>query len=158
MRKEPFYNLSFLTLVIVAFYLFFRIMSPFIPTLAWAAILTILFYPIFKRITRLFRDRRDLAAIAMTSVVIIVIVLPSGFLLNLIAMEMIDIYQYCEQFIQEGRHIAFLEALGRVGLFQRIWETLDNTFDLSQVNINTILLENFRKLSLYMAGQGSKFI
>ncbi len=158
MKKEPLFNLVFLATVILAFYLFYRILSPFLTTLAWAVILTIIFYPLFQILNRVFRQRRGLAAITMTIVVIIVIIFPSGFLLNLIANELIDVYNYCEQFIKEGKHLAIFESLKKVGLIQRIWEALDRNFDLSQVNLKTILLDNLRKVSLYVAGQASKFI
>jgi len=158
MKKESLFNLLFLALVILAFYLLYRIFSPFLLTLAWAAILVIIFYPLFTFVNRLYRNRREWAAITMTIVVIIAIVIPSGFLLNLIARELIDVYQYSEQFIREGKHITFFESLKKVGLFQRIWDTLDRNFDLSRVNLQTLLLDNLRRLSFYMAGKASTFV
>ena len=158
MKKEQLFNLLFLAVVILAFYLLYRIFAPFLVTLAWAAILTILFHPLFKRLNKAFKQQRGVAAITMTIIVIVVIIIPSGFLLNLIAREVVDIYNYSEAFVREGRHIAFFEGMKKVGLFQRIWEVLDRNFDMSQVNLNTLLLENLRKLSVYIAGQASKFI
>ena len=158
MKKEQLFNLLFLAVVFLAFYLLYRILSPYLVTLAWAAILTILFHPLFKRLTKVFKQQRGVAAITMTIIVIFVIILPSGFILNLIAGEVVDIYNYSEAFVREGKHIAFFEGLKKVSLVQRIWEILDRNFDMSQVNLNTLLLENLRKLSVYMAGQASKFI
>lgn len=158
MKKESLFNLLFLAVVIMAFYLLYRIFSPFLLTLAWAAILVIIFYPLFTLVNRLYRNRREWAALTMTIIVIIAIVIPSGFLLNLIARELIDVYQYSEQFIKEGKHLALFEGLKKVGLLQRIWDILDQNFDLSQMNLRTILVDNLRKLSVYVAGQGSKFI
>jgi predicted PurR-regulated permease PerM len=158
MKKEQLFNLLFLAVVILAFYLLYRIFAPYLVTLAWAAILTILFHPLFKRLNKAFKQRRGAAAMTITIIVIFVIVLPSGFLLNLIAREVVDIYNYSEAFVREGRHIAFFEGLKKVSLFQSIWEVLDRNFDMSQVNLNTLLLENLRKLSVYVAGQASKFI
>jgi predicted PurR-regulated permease PerM len=158
MKKESLFNLLFLAVVIMAFYLLYRIFSPYLSILAWAAILVIIFYPLFTVVNRLYRNRREWAAITMTVIVIIAIVIPSGFLLNLIARELIDVYQYSEQFIKEGKHLTLFEGLKKVGLFQRIGEVLDRNFDLSQINLKTLLVDNLRKLSVYMAGQGSKFI
>jgi predicted PurR-regulated permease PerM len=158
MKKESLFNLLFLALVILAFYLFFRIMSPFFSILAWAAILTIISYPLFKRVNRLFGNRRVWAALTMTIAVIVAIVIPAGFLLNLIARELLDIYKYCEQAIAEGKHITFFQSLKRIGLFQQIGELLDRYFDLSRINLQTLLLDNLQKLNLYIAGQAPKFI
>jgi predicted PurR-regulated permease PerM len=158
MKKEQLFNLLFLAVVFLAFYLLYRILAPYLITLAWAAILTILFHPIFKRLTKAFKQQRGVAAITMTIIVIFVIILPSGFILNLIAGEVVDIYNYSEAFVREGKHIAFFEGVKKVSIFQRIWEILDRNFDMSQVNLNNLLLENLRKLSVYVAGQASKFI
>jgi predicted PurR-regulated permease PerM len=158
MKKESLFNLLFLALVIMAFYLFYRILSPFLSIIAWAAILTIIFYPPFKIVNRLYRNRRAWAALTMTIVVIIAIIIPAGFLLNLIAKELLDIYQYSEQFIREGKHIAFFQGLKQIGLLQQIGEVLDRYFDLSQIDLETFLLDNLRKLNMYIAGQAPKFI
>jgi predicted PurR-regulated permease PerM len=158
MKKEQLFNLLFLAVVFLAFYLLYRILAPYLVTLAWATILTILLHPLFKRLTKAFKQQRGVAAITMTIIVIVVIIIPSGFLLNLIAREVLDIYNYSEAFVREGKHIAFFEGMKKVSLFQRIWEVLDRNFDMSQVNLNTLLLENLRKLSVYVAGQASKFI
>jgi predicted PurR-regulated permease PerM len=158
MKKEWLFNLLFLALVILAFYLFFRILSPFFSILAWAAILTIIFYPLFKIVNRLFGNRRVWAALTMTVLVIVAIVIPSGFLLNLIARELLDIYKYCEQAIAEGKHITFFQSLRQIGLFQQIGEVLDRYFDLSRINLQTLLLDNLQKLNMYVAGQAPKFI
>jgi predicted PurR-regulated permease PerM len=158
MKKEWLFNLLFFALVIMAFYLFFRILSPFFSILAWAAILTIIFYPLFKRVNRLYGNRRVWAALTMTIAVIVAIVIPAGFLLNLVAKELLDIYKYSEQAIAEGKHITFFESLKRISLFQQIGEVLDRYFDLSRINLQTLLLDNLQKLNLYVAGQAPKFI
>jgi len=158
MKKESLFNLLFLAVVIMAFYLLYRIFFPFLLTLAWAVILTILFHPLFTRLNKVLKYQRGAAAITMTIIVIVVIILPSGFLLNILARQVLDIYNYSEEFIREGKHVAFVEGLKQVGLFQRIWEVLDRNFDMSQVNLKTLLLDNLRRLSVYIAGQGSKFI
>ncbi|MCJ7547787.1 MAG: AI-2E family transporter [Deltaproteobacteria bacterium] len=158
MKKEWLFNLLFLALVIMAFYLFFRILSPFFSIFAWAAILTIIFYPLFKIVNRLYGNRRVWAALTMTIAVIIAIIIPAGFLLNIVAKELLDIYQYCEQLIKEGKHITFFQGLQQIGLVQRLTELLDRYFDLSQIDLETFLLDNLQKLNMYVAGQAPKFI
>ncbi len=158
MKKESLFNLLFIALVIMAFYLFFRILSPFFSILAWAAILTIIFYPLFKIVNRLYGNRRAWAALTMTIAVIIAIIIPAGFLLNLVAKELLDIYQYCAQLIKEGKHITFFQGLKQIALFQRLTEVLDRYFDLSQIDFEQFLLDNLQKLNMYVASQAPKFI
>jgi predicted PurR-regulated permease PerM len=158
MKKETLFNLLFMALVIMAFYLFYRILAPFLSILTWAAILTIIFYPLFAVANRLFRDRRGWAALTTTIVITIAIVIPSGLLLNLVAKELRHIYQYCEQFIAEGKQIILLENLKQFWFFQGIGDMLDQYFDLSRINLDTVLLDNLRTLNMYVGGQAPKFI
>jgi len=157
-KRETLFSLFILSLIILSFYLFYRILSPYLSPLAWAVILTIVFYPLYKKVNHAFRRRRGLAAIVMTLLVIVVIVLPSGFLLNLLANELIEAYNYFEKYIKEGKHLILLEGLRRSTLFQRIWDLLNRYLDLSQLDLNTLLLDHLRKLSLFAAAQTSKFI
>ncbi len=158
MKKESFFNLLMLALIIVSFYLLYRIIFPFLSPLAWAVILSIVFYPLYKKVNQAFRHKRGLAAIVMTFLVIVVIILPSVILLNLLANELVDVYHYVEKYIREERHLTLLEGLKKSALFQKLWDTLNRYLDLSQVDLSTLLLDNLRKLSKYAAGQTSKFI
>jgi predicted PurR-regulated permease PerM len=158
MKKESLFNLLFIALIIIAFYLFYRILSPFLSTLAWAAILTIIFYPLFMRVNRLFRNRRAWAALTMTIAVTMAIVIPAGFLFNLVAKELLNIYQYSEQAIKEGRHIAFFQSLKQITIFRQLTEVLNRYFDLSQIDFEQFLLDNLQKLNMYVASQAPKFI
>ncbi len=47
-----------IALFILFFYLLYRIMSPFLGSIAWAAILGILFAPVHRRLLRGLRNRR----------------------------------------------------------------------------------------------------
>ena len=158
MKKESLFNLLFMALVILAFYFFYRILAPFLSILAWAVILTIIFYPLFSFVDRLYGGRRGWAAMTTTLVVIIAIVITTRFLLNLFARELLHIYQYCEQFIAAGKHVTLFEQLRQVKFLKGIGDVLDQYFDLSQPALDPVLLDNLRKLNAYVAGQAPKFI
>ena len=155
MKKESLFNLLFLAVVILAFYLFYRILSPYLLTLAWAVVLTIIFYPLYALVRKTFHQRRNLAATVMTIVVLVAIILPASLLLNVLADEVIDVYRYCENYVREEKHLALLEGLKKM---PRVWELLNRHFDLSQLDVDALLLDNLRRLSLYAASQTSKFI
>jgi predicted PurR-regulated permease PerM len=158
MKTEYFFNLLILGLFILSFYLLYRILSPYLYSLAWAVIFTIVFFPLYTRLNKLFRHRRGLAAITMTILVIIVIILPSGFLLNLLANELIDVYHYFDNYIREGKHLTFFEGLKKWAIFQRLWDVLNRYLDLSQIDFGTLVLSQLKRLSLYAANQTSTFV
>ena len=51
--------------LLLLIYLVFRIYEPFLPALGWAAILTIFFYPMHRRLARRFSESR--AAVLSTA-------------------------------------------------------------------------------------------
>jgi len=73
-EKLPGYFLIF-TLV-VAFYYLFQIVWPFLTAIFLAAVLTAIFYPIYKRIVKLFRGRERLASLASMLIVVVVLIVP----------------------------------------------------------------------------------
>jgi len=155
MKKESLVNLFFLAVIIIAFYLFYRIFSPFFSILAWAFIITIILYPLYRILhTRLGR-KNNLAATVMTIVVIFMMMLPSAFFLNLLAKEVVDVYNYCEQFIRQGKHEILLESLQDM---PAVWDALGRVIDVSQLDLSSLVLNNLRKFSIYVAGQTTKVI
>ena len=155
MKKEALFNLLFLAIFIVTFYLFYRILSPYLSTLSWAVILTILFFPLYRLVYKLVRERRNLAAAVMTILVIVMIIFPAAGLFNILAKELVDVYAYCEDYVQEGKHLELFESVKKM---PKVGELLDRHFDFSKIDLNALLLDNLRKLSMYVAGQTSKFI
>jgi predicted PurR-regulated permease PerM len=61
------------------------VLAPFVTAILWAAIICFATWPLYARIERLCRHRRTLAAFVMTTLVVVVMVLP--FLLAIYAME-----------------------------------------------------------------------
>jgi predicted PurR-regulated permease PerM len=74
-------------LFVLLFYLLYRIFSPFLGSIAWAIILGMLFTPIHRRLLVELRFRRRLAALTMTLVVILVIVIPGTFMSVVLARQ-----------------------------------------------------------------------
>jgi predicted PurR-regulated permease PerM len=86
-----------MALVIVLYYVF-RILEPFLPALAWAAILATVFYPLFSVLSR--RLRRPRWASALTCVLVtVVIVLPALFLLLTLAKQSISAYRVLQEHV-----------------------------------------------------------
>jgi predicted PurR-regulated permease PerM len=154
-KKEWLFNLLFLALTVLAFYLFYRIVAPYLNTLAWAVILTIVAYPLYKLINRKLQNRRNLASGITTGIVIVAIVFPAAALLNMLAGQVFDVYAYCENFVREGGHVELLNKLAAIPV---IGDLVDRYVDIEKLDLNSLLLDNLRRLSLYVAGHASKII
>ena len=55
----------------------FMILRPFVLVLIWAAVIAIATYPLFSLLTKLFRGRKTLAAVVLTLLFLIILILPS---------------------------------------------------------------------------------
>ncbi|MBI4826027.1 MAG: AI-2E family transporter [Nitrospirae bacterium] len=82
------------TLIIV--YLFYKILSPFLFTLAWAMALSITFYPLYKLILR--SSRRPWSASLLTLLIILMTILvPFIFIIGSLANDITNLYNMIEQ-------------------------------------------------------------
>jgi predicted PurR-regulated permease PerM len=69
------------------------VLRPFLSPLLWAAILAYTSWPLYRRMRRLCRGRESIAALVMTSLVLLVIVVPLAWLALLLIDEVARAYQ-----------------------------------------------------------------
>ena len=93
------------------------VMAPFLIPLAWAGILGYATWPLYVRLETLLRGRRTLAAIAMTVVVALSVVLPLLWLIMLLRAEAVGVTDTLVAALRDGRvkTPAWLAALPLVG-------------------------------------------
>lgn len=75
--------------LLLLIYLVFRIYEPFLAALGWAAILTIFFFPMHRRLMRRFTLNR--AAVLSTLAVIFLLIVPAIFVTTLFVREAVSI-------------------------------------------------------------------
>ena len=155
MKREHVFFIIIFVLTTLSFYLFYRIISPFLGPIVWAILLSIVFYPLLQKLQRLLKKREALSAMIMTLLVIVVIVLPSGLLTISLANEVVDAYHDLEEMIKTGRLQAYLEQIRQLTSFQWVWTRLDQYFNLSQADPFKFLLQNLRQIGTFLFNQTS---
>ncbi|WP_420264882.1 AI-2E family transporter [Candidatus Magnetominusculus dajiuhuensis] len=130
---------SILALIGVFGFLSFHVMEPFLPAIAWAVVLGIVFYPLFAFISKYARWRH--AASALTTIIILfIIIMPSFYISTQLAKEVKHLIQYTQdkQFteLMDFSHYRpvnwLLEHLRREGV---------------PVDYGALLTENFSEIS-----------
>jgi predicted PurR-regulated permease PerM len=119
---------AFLLIILaIVFYFVGRILQPFFPALAWAAILATVFYPVYQRMER-FLHRRELASAVCCVLLTVAIILPVLFLVFLMAGESVKAYRSLENMVASGvpakiaafhgsnAYKAITQKLGEMGL------------------------------------------
>lgn len=155
MKREHVFFIIILLLTTLSFYLFYRILFPFLGPIVWAILLSIVFYPLFQKLRRFLKKREGLSAMIMTLLVIVVIVLPSALFTISLANEVVDAYHNLEEMIRTGRLQAYLEQIRQVTPFQWIWTRLDQYLDLSQADPFKLLLKNLQQIGTFLFSQTS---
>lgn len=87
MKKQDFMNWSVesalrIGLAFLIVLISFLIFKPFIVLMAWAAIIAIAFYPIQKKLTKLFKRKKGLAATVLTLILLAILVVPTVLFVN----------------------------------------------------------------------------
>lgn len=132
----------------VALYFAWKIFQPFFAALAIAAIIDIVFYPLYSRLKHRFGGRRGPAAGLTVLVVVLCVILPVFGIGFLFTKQAIDLYQGLSAKAQDGG----LESILRF----RSWDAVESWLglhapwlDTQALNLKEVFLNFLRKVSGY---------
>ncbi len=137
MKAEWLYKTISLAIILVLFYLFYQVLSPFLLTIAWSMVLSITFYPFYRLMMKILK--RPWASSLVTLIVILIIILgPFSFIVGSLVTDITDIYRAIED---KG-----FETIGKIqshprlaGIYKSISELeMFKDFNLQQSAVNTL--------------------
>lgn len=103
-----------LTIAIVALTLF--IIHRFLPSLAWAAIIAISTYPLYRRWRRVFGEQKNLSAALFTAILTLILILPVSWLISVLVKELQLFINYLQVINREGGQApTFIRDIPMVG-------------------------------------------
>ncbi|MCX8117953.1 MAG: AI-2E family transporter [Desulfobacterota bacterium] len=158
MRREHIFLIFILLLASLTFYYLYRILSPFLTPLLWAILLAIVFYPLFLKLQRFFKEKKVLPALIMTFFVLLLILLPAGLLIVALANEVIDFYHRLEEMIKTGQLQSYLDRLLEFSMVKKGMERLKPYVDVSQADPINFLLKNVQQISTFLFTQTSNLL
>lgn len=141
---------AILALTAIALYLCWLMLRPFIDVLGWAAVLVIVFYPIHKRLAARIR-RPGLSALASSSLVLIVFVVPLTFVIAALANELTGAAQNLP-----AQVAAFLE--NQAPLTRKISGWLHNRLLVDTARSQTFIVEQLNNAGAALLGQSMGLI
>ena len=135
-------TLLFYGIAILLAYLAFLVAAPFLVPLAWAAILSVVTYPVHARLKQ--RLGANSAALASTTGVTLVLIVPTIFVL----------IAFVQQAVSAVQGIRFGVAAGRYGWAQPLWIHLQSRFpNLIPANLGDALQGYAGQAASYVAGR-----
>ncbi|MFQ5776823.1 MAG: AI-2E family transporter [Terriglobia bacterium] len=130
-------------------YLVYLIFSPFLVPLAWAMVLTILFFPLHRRIRdRLHRP--SLAALLSALLLTVIIIVPALALVGGFAAQAVELVQWFQE-QQSQERMALPEILKFVAL-DRVLDWLAE-HNIGQEQLLAFMADNLDKLARFVAQQ-----
>ena len=157
MKRDHIFLIFTLFFAFLSIYLLYIILSPFLPSLIWAVLLALVFYPLFGKLQR-FIKKGFLSALLMTLFVLFVIVLPFSLLIVSLTVEVVEVYHWVEKMIETGQFLAYLEDLKRVPFFEWTVARLNQYVDFSQIDPVNYLLGNLQQVSTFLFNHTTKIL
>ena len=84
---------AFLLLIIAISLAFAWILWPFYGAVLWGAVLAIVFAPLYRRLSRSMRQRRNLAALATVMIIVVIVILPLTLITASLVQEASGVYE-----------------------------------------------------------------
>lgn len=152
MRREQLFAAFFFGVLLYLLYQFYYIFSFFFASLAWAALLALMFYPIYWRLVRLAGGREGLVAFAVTTGIILMVIVPGVFLTGLVARESVAAVQKISAIVQSGAIYEWLARL-RDDLPPEVWERVGPLIEANRSELGSFLLAATRSVSAFLVSQ-----
>jgi predicted PurR-regulated permease PerM len=111
MTRQQIFAAFYFAVFFFLLYQFYCIFRVFLVPLTWAALLAFIFYPLHVPLTQVLRGRNSLASFCFTTVVILVVMVPTILGIIVLANESVALYQSGGELLASGRLQEFFEKL-----------------------------------------------
>ncbi len=137
MKAERLYTTVSLIIIVGLFYLFYKVLSPFLSTIAWAMVLSITFYPLYNVFLKLIK--RPWAASLITLIIILMLIIgPFTYIVGSLVNEITNIYitiedKGFETITKIQEHPRFASVFEKISSYKILED-----FDLQEGTVTTL--------------------
>jgi predicted PurR-regulated permease PerM len=157
MDRRIFFTLMTFSFLLGFLYLVYTILSPFLDTLGWAAVIGITTFPLYRRLRSRLSKRETLAASIMTPAVVFTLVVPFVGFLVLLGGETANVYQYLER-ATSGGSPPFLEKVLHHPRFAPLIARFRPALDSIDLDLQTTVLPVLKQAASYLLGYSTAII
>ncbi|GIW47861.1 MAG: AI-2E family transporter [Deltaproteobacteria bacterium] len=152
MTRKQIFSWFFFGIFIFLIYLFYQIIKPFIFSLFWAAIISLILYPVHERLTRFMRNRVGVSSLLMTLLSTLVLVVPVVIVITTLAVEMFDAYQSLRDKLELVKLRSMIEHLKEL-IPVTVLEEIERRFNVGELKLEQIILTAVGTISRYIFDQ-----
>ena len=152
MQREHVFAAFFFVAFLFLLYQFYLILYDFFGPLSYAGLLAFIFYPAYRRLREIVEGREGLAATIMSLAVLLLVVVPTIYLLTLITMQSVALYQSVSETVSSGRWHEVMDRvrLSRIGL---LWGQLAPSLDALKIDIPELAVRASQAVSTILVAQ-----
>jgi predicted PurR-regulated permease PerM len=114
--RENLFAAAFIVILLTLLWLVFSVLEPFWADFMWALIFALTLYPVFIRLKKLFRGSGGLAALILTLLIFVSLVLPGSFILMNLGREAKDAYHALSKISFSEKGLMVAQRLRNSGL------------------------------------------
>ncbi len=140
MAANRFYFITLSFLVLVFGYFSYQILKPFLSPIAWAIVLSLVFYPVYAFLHKHIKWS-SVASLITLIVILAIIIGPFSYLSILLVKELKHVAEY----VENGRLEAIQKALEHPSL-SAIINRLKSFFDITEAEINKAIVDGISRL------------
>ncbi len=154
MKREYFKTALFFLIIAVFFYLFYRLMIPFFQPIAWAAIMVIVFYPLYNIL--LAKLKKKWLASALSSLIVFILIIgPALYILASLVDEAAQLLDFLNRAQEQG--ISPLKTLN-IPFIDSLKEKLAHYPQLAQIDFENIAKDAASAVAKAIGSQATKVI
>lgn len=145
-------TIFFYALLLAILYLAFLVLSPFLKAIAWAAILAIIVYPAYAWLLKLLRGRATLAALAMTGLLILLIVVPVFRLVGFLSQEAVELASTIRA-LANGDEVVLWQQKPWVQSLLGLWARLSDLLASLRIDLRQAVVQGAQLASGFLVSQ-----
>lgn len=139
----------FYGILLLLIYLTYLVLVPFAPPILWAVVLVVVFYPAYHRVVRLVQGKAGLAALLVTTVVILAVIVPVLLCAWVLAREAASLYQVAQRFYEQ-QGLEGIAAHPAIAAGRTLWERVRLPFRRLGFDLDGLLLAGINAVSSFI--------
>jgi predicted PurR-regulated permease PerM len=155
-KNFPGYFLVFC--IIISAWFLIDVFRPFFTILIIGAILATAFYPLYKRMLKIFRGRARLASITMCFLVLVLIIVPLLLFILLLGRQAFDTYSFIQTQVHNGVLDPYLKWQPGGMIYDSlgvIREYLGTSVDFSSIDLKKGITDSAQLVTSFLAAQSA---
>jgi predicted PurR-regulated permease PerM len=145
MKREYFLIAIFIGIVVLTFYLFYKILTPFLVPFCWAGTFVIIMYPLYRKLEKWIRSG-TVRSLILSFLVVLVIIGPAVYLGISLVQEAITMIDSFSKWVDAG-HLDSMLNFKNTPFYQVLQTRLSPYVDISRFDPKTIVENGLLQIS-----------